>query len=318
MFSKVFLISILAALLSALVGCSHSGPPLKVGAHLWPGYAIYFWAEEQELINKDLVKLVEYQNATHVSNALLNDELDAAMLTLDEALRLQEAGLDLTVVQVIDLSKGGDAVIARELIDKNTNFADKVVAVDVSAVGALMLEAFKQHYKIPDDVLTVNQISAEAAVSAFEKGVDFIVTHDPFRHHLLNIGGVSVFDTSLKPDLIMDVLVIRNKRIEGNKPDQIEHLIEGFFKALEFMESDSSHAVSYIQKRLKLTQQQVKRSLDVVEPVNLAHNRGLLSGQHAGLKYVIRSTEDILLKVNLINSRVDVETFISSEYLPGL
>jgi NitT/TauT family transport system substrate-binding protein len=69
-----------------LVGCSKS-QPLKTGIHPWIGYESLYLADEFGWLPQT-VELVKGQAASDSMTGLLAGELDAAALTLDEALRV--------------------------------------------------------------------------------------------------------------------------------------------------------------------------------------------------------------------------------------
>lgn len=311
---KLFL---LLMVLPLLYSCSK--PPasvLKIGSNVWPGYEFYYMARDQGYLSPEKVRLVEFANATDVSDELLNGNIAGALLTLDEAVRLSVTGLKLKVIQVVDFSRGGDVVLAQSSIDANTNFKNKSIAVEASAVGALMLTAFKEHYKIQDDELTVEYISVDESEKAYERGTDFIISFEPFRTKILNMGGKQVFDTSYVPNLIVDVLVVREDALAKHSQEQFEYVIKAYFKALAEYKGSPMASAKILSKRLQITPQEVIESYEGIAPAELSENHSLLLGEPPGILSSIEDISEILRASNLIDGKVNARSMILADYLP--
>jgi NitT/TauT family transport system substrate-binding protein len=289
---------------------------LKIGSNVWPGYEFYYMARDKGYLDPDKVRLVEFSNATDVSRELLNGHVDGALLTLDEAVRLSVLGLKLKVIQIVDFSRGGDVVMAQKKITSNTQFKGKSVAVEGSAVGALMLTAFKEHYKIKDSDLKVEYISVDESEQAFKRGADFIISFEPFRTLLLNLGAKQVFDTSYVPNLIVDVLVVREDAIAKHTEQQFKYLVDAYFRALSEYESSPMDSAKILSKRLKITPQEVIESYEGITPAQLNENHSLLLGESPELLHSIEDISDILRESKLIDGQVKASALILADYLP--
>ena len=123
-----------------LGGCEEvSNGPIKVGTMLWPGYEPLYLAREQSLFSEQDVELIELSSSTGVIRAMKNGSLQAAALTLDEAISLLVSGVDIEIVAVLDVSQGADMVIAQEPLSSLNDRKGKRVGVDTGTVGAGML-----------------------------------------------------------------------------------------------------------------------------------------------------------------------------------
>ncbi|MEH6348195.1 MAG: ABC transporter substrate-binding protein [Bermanella sp.] len=311
---KLFL---LLLMLPLLFSCSEAPVSvLKIGSNVWPGYEFYYMARDQGYLSPEKVRLVEFANATDVSDELLNGNIAGALLTLDEAVRLSVTGLKLKVIQVVDFSRGGDVVLAQSGIDANTNFQNKSIAVEASAVGALMLTAFKEHYKIQDDALTVEYISVDESEKAYERGTDFIISFEPFRTKILNMGAKQVFDTSYVPNLIVDVLVVREDALAKHSQEQFEYVIQAYFKALAEYKGSPMASAKILSKRLQITPQEVIESYEGIAPAELSENHSLLLEEPPGILSSIEDISEILRASNLIDGKVNARSMILADYLP--
>ena len=307
----------LVILLPMLFACSDAPQKaLKVASNVWPGYEFYYMARDKGYLNPEQVRLVEFSNATDVSHELLNGNVDAALLTLDEAVRLSVLGLKLKVIQVVDFSRGGDVVMAQKSVTKNSSFKNKSVAVEASAVGALMLTAFKEHFKIKDGDLKVEYISVNESKQAYERGSDYIVSFEPYRTQLLNLGAKQIFDTSYVPNLIVDVLVIREDAISTHSEKQFKHVVNAYFRALDEYEASPLESAKILSKRLKISPQEVIESYKGITPAKLSENHALLKGQSPEILHSIEDISDILRNSKLIDGKVNASDMVLADYLP--
>ena len=163
----------LAAFASLLLaGCGDAPkPPLAVGMNAWVGYDPLVLARDRQLIDARRVKVVELASGAEVQRSLRNGLLDAAAVTLDEAFRLREAGMDLLVVAVLDVSAGADVVVAHPSVTSPAALRGQFVAVEDSSVGALMLQRMLQLAGLTRaDVKVVNMESSQH-LSALRDGL---------------------------------------------------------------------------------------------------------------------------------------------------
>ena len=99
--------------LTGLMACSEPPqPPLVVGLNTWVGYDPLVLARDRGLADARQVKVVELISSAEALRHLRNGLLDAAGLTMDEALRLVDSGFDVRIVALLDTSAGADVVVA--------------------------------------------------------------------------------------------------------------------------------------------------------------------------------------------------------------
>ena len=97
----------------ALTACAP--PPaslLRVGTNVWIGTQPLYIAAERGHFDGAAIRLVEYSSASQVLSAFRNNSIEAAALTLDEALVLSEDIDDVRIVLVEDMSAGADVVLS--------------------------------------------------------------------------------------------------------------------------------------------------------------------------------------------------------------
>ena len=262
-------------------GCNHHGvTPMRLGTNVWPGYEPLYLAREFGYINRDDIQLVELNSATQVMRALRNGALEAAALTLDEAVLLRQQGVALEVFLVVDESFGGDVIIARPEIENMAMLQGKRLGYESTALGAYFTKrALEVAGVVPTAVVRL-PLTVDEQEQAFAEGaVDAVVTFEPVRSRLLAAGGREIFSSKQLEGEILDVLVVRRDyaaRAENRR--YLAQLIKGWFQALAKIESAPLVSSEIMSARLGLPPAEVLASLMLVRFPSRAENLALLSG----------------------------------------
>lgn len=296
-----------------LMACSdRSERPLRIGTKNWLGYEPLFLARERGLLDEQVVHLVEYPSASEVIRALRNKAIDGAALTVDEVLLLAADDLAPRIVLVMDVSHGGDAILGRPGTNGLGELSGRRVGVESGAMGAYVLSrALEQHGMTSSDV-TISSLDVHEHEAAFlNDEVDAVVTFEPVLSRLLDSGAVTLFDSSEIPGEIVDVLVVREDVVTQHGRS-IERLLEGWFAALAYLQTDVESAADTIAGRLQLSSDQVKAALEKMRFPTLAENRLLLGGQPPGLSQPTERLMQVMRSHRLLPQDVDTEVLFQA------
>jgi len=310
--------SIFVLLLTALLllGCSENKPnPLRLGTNVWLGYEPLFLARSLGYLKNDNVRLVEFMSASEVMRAFTNQSLDAAALTLDEALLLLEQGIDITVVLVHDISHGADVILSKPNIKAMPSLMGKRIGVESRALGAYTLaRALKLHHLALEDVEIVQLEVNEHEKAYKEDHIDAVVTFEPVRTRLLNAGAHELFSSREIPGEIVDVLVVCNcvlKQQQGN----IRKLIDGWFKALDYLESSPEDAIQRMTARLKMSPDQIFDGFSGLSLPNRDENVRLITGSNPTLLSTAQHLQKTMLANKLLKKNVPVDRLFQASPL---
>lgn len=287
-----------------LIACTDvPEPALRIGTNLWPGYVPLYLAQERGDLASDKVHLVEFSSASQVMQAYRNDLLDAAAVTLDEALLLLDNGEELKIVLVLDISNGADAIIGRPGVSKLADIKDKRIGLENNALGAYVISRALEIAKLDQESITIIPLEINEQEQAFKKNeIDAVVTFEPIISKLIKEGGNSIFDSSQIPGEIVDVLVVKNE-ILSQFPEKIKYVRDGWYRTLEFIKAQPRDAAKLLGTRMQLS---VEETLSVYETLKLPgenENLRLLNdSSDSGLLESARKMRKIMLKNGLIKN----------------
>ncbi len=244
---------LLAALLVlTMAGCSDSSrEPLRLGTNVWPGYEPLYLAEDMGWLPES-VKLVELVDASQVIRAFRSGSLDAAGLTLDEVLLLEQDNIPVSIVAVMDISEGADVILARPDIERFADLKGHYIAVESSALGGYMLTRALELNGMQLSDVSVAHRSVDDHEGAYMSGeVAAVVNFEPVRSRLLAAGARELFTSREIPGEIIDVLVVHNDYLKENS-EQVQSLVNGWFKAVAMMREEPGEAMAGMAARGRL------------------------------------------------------------------
>lgn len=266
---------LLAAL---LIGCGDATPPLRIGTSPWLGTEPLFLARDLGHLAPDAVQLVEFANATQNAAALQSGSVDAAAVTLDEALRIGAEDPRFRIALVFDYCNGADMLIARPDIATLEALKGKRVALDDSTLSAHVLyRALDAGGLEPGDV-EISILTPDEQVAAFVAGeIDALVAYDPTAVRLAELGGRALFDTTRIPAEVSDVLLVRADLPDRQLP-QLAALRRGWHLAVVHLDTAPEDAIRRMAPRLGLSAEALAQAITRTQFLDAAANASLLSG----------------------------------------
>lgn len=306
-------LSLAAGVSASLFGCSQKRP-LRTGVHPWIGYETLYLAEEFGWL-PSTVQLSKGHSAQDSLQGMLAGELDAAALTLDEALRVQAGGVPIRVVAVTNVSVGADMVLARPEITNLADLAGRSIGVELSGVSGVMLFSMLEAAGLRSDQVSMVDLPVSQHLEAWNQGViDVSVCYQPVAARLEQAGAVRLFDSSQLPDTIFDLLVV-SQAAERKQSAAIEELVRGHFLGLRHLVRNMHDSVYRIATRQQVAPDAVRESMATVMLPELAANRRYL--QRGGrVETVAHRLADILAREGLIEQVPVLEGLVSRDYLP--
>jgi len=308
-----------AILLLCLNSCEFStsaSTPLRIAAHVWPGYEFMFLARQENWLDQQQVKLVETNSATASLQALKDGLVDGAALTLDEALRARDMQIPLTIVLVFDISAGADMLLAKPSIEQLSDLKGKRIGVEQGALGAVMLsQALQAGGLTPSDTEQVS-LTIDNHKSAWQAGkVDALITYEPIAGQLLSTGARRLYDSRQAPNMIIDVLAMRQNVLNSHK-SAIKHLIAAHFQALQHFQSNTPDASYRMATHLNVVPEKVTSNYKGLLLPNIKYNHLLIGSEKPQLLQSTQLLSAIMLKSNILSQPSPSLNLFTSDFLP--
>ena len=289
--------------------------PVVVASNDWIGYRPLYLAQQLNYFDEHTVRLLELTSASEVLRKFRNGVIQVAALTLDEALLLKQDGFDITIILVMDISAGADAIVAHNDIADISALRGKTIGVEKSAVGAYLLSRALELAKLSEqDVKTQSLEFGEHEIAFLSRQVDAVVTFEPVRSRLLNNGAHTVFDSSRIAGEIVDVLVVHSDCFR-RYPHKIQSLVVAWFKALKYMQNQPSEAIRYLAPLSDLSvQDYIKASKGVRFPGYQENLESLSAGNHS-LKTTARKLQTVMRNQHQLQKTLNLDGLFSPSLL---
>jgi NitT/TauT family transport system substrate-binding protein len=281
-------------------------PALRIGTNVWPGYEPLYLAREMGYFENNKIQLVEYTSASQVLKAYRNGLIDAAAVTLDEAIRLLASGEQPRILLVMDISNGGDAILGQPSLKSFSHLKGKRVGVEHTALGAYFVSRALELNYLNNHDITLVPLEVQHHERAFkEKQIDAVVTFDPVRSKLLSAGAKILFDSSQIPGEIVDVLIINKEKLDQFGAS-IQHLKSGWFQALDDINKKPLEAMSILGKRSKQSYKKTIESYMGLHLPNKKQNAILLySRPEPELLETSKKLAEVMVKIKLISPNIN-------------
>lgn len=300
-----------------LTACTE--PPqetLRISAVLWPGYEPLYLASKLGYFGDEPVQLIDYLSNTDAMHAFRSHNLEAGAFTFDEVLQLLSSGVDVQVILVMDVSNGGDVILARPGIDSIPDLRGKRVAVESSAVGAYVLSRALQVHGMRLDEVTIVSTNAMEQLDSYKRGlVDAAVSFDPHRTQLLKQGMQEIFNSKSIPNEIVDVLVVRSD-YAAEHPGTIRKVIEAWFRALRYQSEKPRESAAFSTHRFGSSVDEFIAGQKLLKFASEAENRTMLDPLHSPLIGNADRLYQVLAGLGIERNGVRTGSVLNPDFIP--
>jgi outer membrane protein OmpA-like peptidoglycan-associated protein/DNA-binding transcriptional LysR family regulator len=269
---------------------------LAVGADNWIGYFPLCSAPMAKRVRRaGWVLRCENDNADYRARfeRLKSGEIQFAVATVDSYL-LSGAPLGFpgTIIAVIDESKGGDAILAREDVASNLEHlrqaSDIQVAFTPASPSEHLLRAIRTHFDIPflQDGHGPWRVETDGSSAALEKlldgEVDAAVLWEPdVSRALAKPGIVKLIGTEDTERLIVDILLV-GRRFSRDHPEAVAALLDSYFQTLKLYRDRPKELEDDVMEATDLSREQVSSLLRGVSWTTLGENAAIWFGVSGG------------------------------------
>lgn len=276
----MFLILTLVALVVS-AGCNlFKSEPQKhafnMGMVTFAGYAPLYLAKEKGFFGDLDVNLKRIEDVSSIRAGMANKELDGYLATPDIALDT-DAKPPGRAVWAIDESAGGDGVVvAGDVKDLQGLKGKKIAAEPGLPPHFVLLYLLHQNGLSSKDVQIQDMTTQNAAAAFASSSVDAAGIYEPYLStaQKQRKGSRIVLSSAQTPDMIVDLIFVRDDVITS-RPDDINKLIAGWRKAMEFIKSNPDEANEIMAKAFNLSVTDFKDTVGGIRWLDVSENRRL-------------------------------------------
>lgn len=269
---------------------------LVVGTDNWIGYfPLCSTPMAKRMRQAGWVLRCENDNADYQARfqRLASGEIQFAVATVDSYL-LSGAPLDFpgTIIAVIDESKGGDAVLAREEVTANLDGLKDATDIEVAFTPASpsehLLRTIRTHFDVPfmrgsRGRWRVETDGSSAALELLLKGeVGMAALWEPdVSRALAKPGIVKLIGTEDMERLIVDILLV-GRGFSRDHPEAVAALLDNYFQTLKLYRDRPDELEADVIQDTGLTRGQVGSMLRGVSWTTLGENAAVWFGISGG------------------------------------
>ena len=241
-----------AATLAGIAMCATADAgQMRLGMTTWVGYGPLFLARDKGFFKDNglEVDLRIIEEASIYMAALAAGELDGNASTIDEIMKYRSPDFCFKAVVALDDSHGGDGVLTQMDVNSLKDLKGKQIALNEGSVSQFWFNILLTREGMTEKDLQISNMTADDAAAAFIAGqVPAAVTWEP---HLSLVRekkqGKVLIDSTSTPGLIVDVVDLNCDFIKNN-PKDVEALVKGLYKAMEFIKSNPDEANAIMAK----------------------------------------------------------------------
>lgn len=313
---RIAYLLILVFVSSGLPGCNISpAKPLRIGVLVWPPYEIAFLARDLGYFDAKAIELVDYESPSTVERAYRDGTLDAIMVTADYLIDIAADIPDQRAILVIDFSEGGDALMARREIAHLLELRGKRIGVEKSVLGGYIANRMLEHAGLGIDDVEIVPVDIPDQEAAFRNGdIDAVLTYEPTRSRLAQLGATELFSTRDIPGEIVDLLVTNNQVIASQKKN-LEVFVSAWARALDYLRNNPDDSALRVAPRQNLTPRQYLDALQHARIPSMRENIALLSHGPQSLATALHRHVDSMLRQGIVDKKVAVDQLLDRQFV---
>lgn len=289
---------------------------LRVVTGMWPVAESLMVAGDLQILPHNRFQIIEIPWASAVARAFGSGAADVAVVTLDGALRMREAGQKLKVIKALNQSAGADALLARHEIQRLQDLKGKRVGVERSAGYYLLVNALESVGMTLAEIEAVPMFQSEMEQALQGGQVAAVVVTEPWLTKLSSDGIHSLYDSSqLKVPIIY--LLVASERACNSSREELKTLLKVETEMTNKIWAGKSFlGMDAVLRRENLSAAELFSCLGRLHPLNKAENAEMLKR----LPQMALQMEEQMIRTGIIHSKpadsVWIDDSFTKEALP--
>lgn len=309
---------VLGFIVVLLLGCeSKVTQDLRIGISPWPGYEPLVLAVEKGLFKDTNIRIIRFASPTESFKALRDGAVDVAAFTADEVLHYAEVRDGPKVFLVLDISNGGDAIVAKPGIESLDDLKGKCIASEPSALGEYVINrALDFTDKVTIEEVSLKPVSIGDQLQAYQKGeADVFVTYEPSKTKLINAGAKVLFDSTQIPYEIIDVFVVNEHTLE-QKSTLLKKTVEVWFEAQRYINENWNESMALMAGYEGLKQEEFEAAYKALLIPTLQENYTVLGSGEGSMQQPLQKLAKLMRSNGCISTVFSLDELMTPSMLP--
>lgn len=243
---------------------------IKLGLYYWPGNSPFFYAQDKELFDKYQlpIELVSFSDNRQKIEYWKSNKIDILNVTVDTALRLVREVSGTEIIAGLNISIGGDALIARKKIKNIKDLTGKRIALEKSEVSEFFLKYILYKNNVNINEVVICDMKGDEIGSALIKGeVDAAVLWEPWLSKACELSRSRILATSSDYPILADVLIAKKEFINYNK-NRLELLKKIWREATRSYQIDKKEFIRSVAPMVGISSQELGQQLEKIKFYN--------------------------------------------------
>jgi len=287
-----------------------------IGTSTWVGYAPMYLAQEMGFFEDEGVevemKLIE--SAGDKKSALAANQIQGTCETLDTYIMSRSSGLDVVQTLMLDASTGGDGLVAKKEYNSLEDLRGATIAMATTGGASLFWFNYlcDQFGMTMDDFNIINMSAGDAGTAFVAGQVDAAMTWEPWLTNASKTDfGKVLYSSTDYPDVIVDSLGLSADYVK-NYPDSVRGIVNGWYKALDYMETNPDDAYKIMAEVMGQSVEDFKGSVTAVTFYDQEGNIDYFTNK---MKNMCQMASDLWIKLKLMENPVDPETCYNGSFI---
>ena len=259
-----------------------SGRPFRIGMVSFAGYAPLYLAKEKGFFGDLDVQLERIEEVPSIRAAIVRGDLNAYLATPDIALDTNTKPPGKAVWAIDESAGGAGVVVSGEIQDLSGLKGKKVAAEPGLPPNFVLLYLLHKNGMSIKDVNFQDMTTQNAAAAFASKSVDAAGIYEPYLSQAMKQrkGSRVVISSKQTPGLIVDLVFVRDDEVAPRSADVLK-LIEGWRKAMKFINDSPSEAFDIMAKAFNLPVEEFRDTVGGIRWLDLPENQALFGTDQA-------------------------------------
>jgi len=292
-----------------------ANPPLRIAVNLWPGLYPAAIAQEKGFFTKHNVQvnLVYYESYPQTYADLSSGKVDGISAVIGDMLLINNQ-TSLKFVFPVDESDGADQFIVGPDIKTAADLKGKRIGVGFGTYGELFARKLLEQNSIPLADVTLVNVPAESAETAFPAQVDAIHTYEPYTSKIVAKGGHVLFTSSDTPNLMMGEMTFPAQLVQ-DRPQDIQAFTDAWYEAVDWMNANPDQVAGVVAKAFGVKAEDVWVGGDDVFTRDKAKALSKPGKDNSSAYFITQEYIDFLVTSGSLTKKLDVNNLIDPSFL---